>query len=154
MQKIFKVLVASVVAAALTWIPSFTCAPALAVDYAPGLMFTSIPKVEAQSGAIYSPGQTVGVYYDALRASSENDSCPPFSPKTQVTGHVMSDNSGIVKDFALKNLFGVDFVKVGSFETPQCYQESSVIELWFTGTGDGCVDSNFGKLYVFPVICD
>ncbi|MGK7903122.1 MAG: hypothetical protein AB4352_17275 [Hormoscilla sp.] len=158
MQKVFKVLVALVVAAALTWIPSFTSAPALAADveFHPGLQFTSGYNgfEQFQSGAIFSPGHEVHVYYDALRASSDNNSCPPFGPGTEVTGHVMSDNSGDITEFSLGNLDeGVDFVKVGEFTTPECFQQSGTIQMWFTATGAGCVDSDFGQNYTFPVIC-
>lgn len=159
MQKLRNALLALVIAIALTWMPSFTVPSAQAVEYIPGLQFSIQPGtgnfVQFQSGAIFSPGQEVHVYYDSLRASSENDSCPPFGPSTKVTGHVMSDNSGFITDFAVKSLDppAVDFVKVGAFPTPKCYQRSNEIQMWFTGSGDGCVDSAFGRNYTFPVIC-
>ena len=146
----------------LTWIPSFTSAPALAADaveYVPGLQFVITPYgewAETQSGAIFSPGQEVLVSYDALRVSSDNDSCPKFSPETEVTGYVMSDNSGDISKFPLKNIEPypvVNFVKIGTFETPKCYQQSDTIQIWFSGTGDGCFDSDYGNNYTFPVIC-
>ncbi|AOY82934.1 hypothetical protein BJP36_26495 [Moorena producens JHB] len=152
-------LLALVIAIALTWMPSFTVASAQPIEYIPGLQFSIEPWgefVESQSGAIYSPGHKVRVFYDSLRASSNNGSCPSFSPSTEVTGYVMSDNSGKITKFPLESLDppAVDFVKVGHFTTPKCYQGSGVIEIWFTGTGSGCVDSDFAQNYTFPVICE
>ncbi len=159
MQKLLNAVVAFIVAVALTWIPSFAVDSADAVEYKPGLQFTIAPYgdfEQSQSGPIYSPGHEVHVYYDALRASSENPSCPPFGPETEVTGYVMSDNSGDFQPFPLVSLDppAVDFVKFGSFKTPACYEGSDYIEIWFTGTGDGCVDSDYGYNYKFPVICE
>ncbi|NEQ08464.1 MAG: hypothetical protein F6K37_21710 [Moorea sp. SIO4E2] len=158
MQKLRNALLALVIAIALTWMPSFTVASAQPIEYIPGLQFSIEPWgefVESQSGRIYSPGHKVRVFYDSLRVSSENSSCPRFGPFTEVTGHVMSDNSGDITDFGVESLDppAVDFVKVGTFTTPKCYAGSEEIQIWFTGTGSGCVDSDFGNNYHFPVIC-
>ncbi|NEO70870.1 hypothetical protein [Moorena sp. SIO3H5] len=162
MQKLRNALLALVIAIALTWMPSFTVPSAQAaadVEFHPGLQFSIAPYgewIESQSGAIFSPDHEVHVYYDSLRVSSDNASCPSFSPSTEVTGYVMSDNSGDIQEFPLVSLDppAVDFVKFGSFITPQCFQGSHEIEIWFSGTGSGCIDSDYGSNYTFPVICE
>lgn len=157
MQKLSKALVVS---AALTWIPSLTAA-----DKDPGLQFAIQPGtgnfVQFQSGPIKA-GQETHVYYDSLRTSKEgpygNQGCHfSFGDLTKVTGYVMSDNSGNITDFLLQSLDPptVDYVKIGSFKTPECHNGSTELQIWFTGT-DGkeiCYDSDFGKNYRFPVIC-
>ncbi|NEP29589.1 MULTISPECIES: DUF6209 family protein [unclassified Moorena] len=102
----------------------------------------------------------INVFYDSLRlASPANRSCPKFDDSTTVTGHVMSDNSGKITKFRLKSLNppAVDYVKVGTFTTPDCYWGSDEIQIWFTGIddyGNICYDSKFGQNYSFPVICE
>ncbi|NET85408.1 MAG: hypothetical protein F6J94_26955 [Moorea sp. SIO1F2] len=144
--------------------PSFTVASAQASEFHPGLQFAIQPGtgefVEFQSGPILSPDHEVHVFYDSLRlAEPANWDCPEFEALTEVTGNVMSDNSGKITKFRLKSLNppGVDYVKVGVFTTPDCYYGSEEIQIWFTGTDDYgniiCYDSNFMKNYTFPVIC-
>ena len=96
-----------------------------------------------------------------IRVSKEgpygNQGCPEFKDLTAVTGHVMSDNSGKITDFRIRSLDPptTDYVKVGTFKTPECHKGSTELQIWFTGT-DGektCYDSDFGKNYHFPVIC-
>ncbi|NEO42663.1 MAG: hypothetical protein F6K55_00130 [Moorea sp. SIO4A3] len=163
MQKLRNALLALVIAIALTWMPSFTVASAQAdeIEFHPGLQFSIQPGtgnfVQFQSGAIFSPGQKVNVFYDSLRlASPANPGCPRFDDSTTVTGYVMSDNSGKIAKFPLKSLrsSAVDFVKVGSFTTPECYAGSEEIQIWFTGNTGKCIDSAFSRNYTFPVICN
>jgi hypothetical protein len=155
MQRLYKAALAAA-AVTLTWMPSFT----VAADGHPGLQFAIQPGtgdfVQFQSGPI-KEGHKTHVYYDSLRVSSANPECPDFGNLRAVTGHVMSDNSGIITKFSLGSLNPptIDYVKIGSFVTPKCHKGSTEIQMWFTGT-DGkktCYDSNFSKNYSFPVIC-
>lgn len=154
MQILHKGLIAAV---ALTWIPSVT----LALETESGLQFTIQPGtgnfIQFQSGPL-KEGEKVHIYYDSLRVSlPANRGCPQFEKLTGITGYAMSDNSGKPVNFPLVSLDPptVDFVKIGSFVTPECHNGRTELHIWFMGTdgNNACYDSNFGKNYIFPVIC-
>ncbi|NER33859.1 MAG: hypothetical protein F6J93_07365 [Oscillatoria sp. SIO1A7] len=160
MQKLCKVLVALLVAVALTWIPSFASAPALAGSDTPGLQFAIQPGtgkfVQFQTSPIVE-GEPVVVSFDSLRVSdlsshTTNPECGSLEDLDLVTGYVMSGDSGDIDSFPLVG----GSLKLGAFTTPECYEGSEEIQIWFIGydeDGSKCYDSAFSKNYHFPVIC-